>query len=274
MNFCHPRRLEAQLVVLLTVVKEFEFLDYFLFAMINSLVHQFRKTCVSFGVEITSISRKFLSRDLLASYECSHPEIEAVAMRDMVILKDFISVEEEQSLLNDIEPKWRRLRYQFDHWDNAIQGYREKEITNWSTESSMILQRLRDEAFSESDKQRQLVHILDLAADGFIKPHIDATRFCGRVIAGLSLLSPSVMRLVNDSDKEKYFDVLLDRRSLYIMKDSVRYDYTHEILSNETSYFRGSYVRKDRRISIICRSEPSTVESHSSDDFINSHLGS
>lgn len=246
-----------------------------LIAMICSLTYQLRKKCVTYG--ITSISRKFRScetADEKALYDCSHPDIEEVAMRDMVVLRDFISEKEEQSLLDDIEPKWRRLRYQFDHWDNAIQGYREKEITNWSTESSLILQHLRDKAFSESDIQRPLVHILDLAADGFIKPHIDATRFCGRVIAGLSLLSPSVMRLVNDSDKTKFFDVLLDRRSLYIMKDSMRYDYTHEILSNEVSYFKENYIQKDRRISLICRSEPDSVESHCPDDFLNSHLGS
>jgi hypothetical protein len=39
------------------------------------------------------------------------------------------------------------------------------------------------------------VHILDLHRDGHIRPHVDAARYCGPVISGLSLLSPAVMRL-------------------------------------------------------------------------------
>jgi alkylated DNA repair protein alkB homolog 7 len=80
-----------------------------------------------------------------------------------------------------------------------------------------------------------------LAEDGHIKPHVDSVRFCGNTIAGLSLLSDSVMRLIrttesdeiaakdqssNDYSRTKfekdenafYADVLLKRRSLYIMK--------------------------------------------------------
>lgn len=41
------------------------------------------------------------------------------------------------------------------------------------------------------------VHILDLHAEGHIRPHIDNERYCGDVISGVSLLSPSVMQLVH-----------------------------------------------------------------------------
>lgn len=40
------------------------------------------------------------------------------------------------------------------------------------------------------------------------------------------------------------------------MKDSARFDYTHEILSNDNSVFKDQKVFKDRRISVICRNEP------------------
>lgn len=44
-------------------------------------------------------------------------------------------------------------------------------------------------------------------------------QFCGDVIAGLSLLSDSVMRLTMVSHEQEYReDFLLPRRSLYIMK--------------------------------------------------------
>lgn len=85
---------------------------------------------------------------------------------------------------------------------------------------------------------------------------IDIFQFCGNTIAGLSLLTDSVMKLVNDKNKELYVDVLLKRRSLYVMKDTARYKYTHEILDNKNSIFKNTQIFKTRRISVICRNEP------------------
>lgn len=64
------------------------------------------------------------------------------------------------------------------------------------------------------------------------------------------------MRLVHDKNKDLTADILLERRSLYLMKNTARFDYTHEILGNEHSKFDGATVVKDRRISVICRNEP------------------
>lgn len=72
----------------------------------------------------------------------------------------------------------------------------------------------------------------------------------------MSLLTDSVMRLVNEKDKNLYADVLLKRRSLYIMTGVARYEFTHEVLKNEESLFKGEKVFKDRRVSIMCRNEP------------------
>lgn len=72
----------------------------------------------------------------------------------------------------------------------------------------------------------------------------------------MSILSDSVMRLVNDENKDLFVDILLRRRSLYVMMNEARYKYTHEILDNKKSFFKGSKVDKSRRISVICRNEP------------------
>lgn len=64
------------------------------------------------------------------------------------------------------------------------------------------------------------------------------------------------MRLVSESNKSLYADVLLKRRSLYIMTGVSRYEFTHEVLKNEESFFKNEKVLKDRRISVICRNEP------------------
>uniref|UniRef100_A0A1B6LUG8 Alpha-ketoglutarate-dependent dioxygenase AlkB-like domain-containing protein n=1 Tax=Graphocephala atropunctata TaxID=36148 RepID=A0A1B6LUG8_9HEMI len=178
--------------------------------------------------------------------------------KNMLIIDSFLSTEEEKSLLIEIEPYMKRLHYEFSHWDNAIHGYRETERLKWNDDNTKIINRVRDSAFLPGSPQLRHVHILDLAEEGYIKPHIDSVRFCGNTIAGLSLLTDCVMRLVYDKDKSKVIDILLKRRSLYIMRDSVRYDFTHEILPNETSTFKQEPIRKKRRISIICRNEPAS----------------
>lgn len=72
----------------------------------------------------------------------------------------------------------------------------------------------------------------------------------------MSLLTDSVMRLVNERNKNLYGDVLLRRRSLYIMTGVARYEFTHEVLKNEESFFKGEKILKNRRISVMCRNEP------------------
>ncbi|EGI69526.1 PREDICTED: alpha-ketoglutarate-dependent dioxygenase alkB homolog 7, mitochondrial isoform X2 [Acromyrmex echinatior] len=174
----------------------------------------------------------------------------------MKVLPNFISEKEEDILIQEVDPYMKRLRYEFSHWDNAIHGYRETEWKKWSKDSSQILDRVRRKAFSSEMIQLSLVHILDLAPEGWIKPHIDSVRFCGGIIAGLSLLSDSVMRLAMEGHEEECVACfLLPRRSLYIMSGIARYKYNHEILKSEESYFEGRHVPKGRRISIICRTE-------------------
>lgn len=196
---------------------------------------------------------------------------QASFIKDMRVLDRFVDEKEESSLLEEIEPYLKRLRYEFDHWDDAIHGYRETERKHWYPANRAILDRIVSIAFEET--AMPYVHVLDLAEEGVIKPHVDSVRYCGNTIAGVSLLSDSVMRLVRTNDEEqtnaeyrqifskerhnKYWaDILLPRRSLYVMKHTARYKFTHEILPAKESLFRDQLIKKTRRISIICRNDP------------------
>lgn len=46
-------------------------------------------------------------------------EVRAAVQRDMQVLPDFISEHEEASLLAELEPVLKKMRYEFDHWDNV-----------------------------------------------------------------------------------------------------------------------------------------------------------
>lgn len=179
------------------------------------------------------------------------------------VLPDFITTNEENNLLKELEVPLKRLRYQTGHWDKAIESFRELEKSNWNNKSNdELIHRIRDFIFppdelrSNKTPPLSLVHVLDLAVDGEIKPHVDAVRFCGDRLGGLSLMSDSVMRLVNVNDSSKLADLYLPRRSLYILSNEARYEFTHAILPQKDSYFNGLSVNKGRRISIIFRCEP------------------
>ncbi|XP_051572691.1 alpha-ketoglutarate-dependent dioxygenase alkB homolog 7, mitochondrial isoform X2 [Myxocyprinus asiaticus] len=179
------------------------------------------------------------------------------AVRGQVeVRQNFISEEEENALFKEVEKGLRKKRYEFDHWDDAIHGYRETERLQWGDVCESILRRVRAVAFPEGSPLLGPVHVLDLDKSGYIKPHIDSVKFCGSTIAGLSLLSDSVMRLVQENNSADWVDLLLNRRSLYILRDDARFKFTHEILKDEESLFSGQRIPRHRRISVICRNLP------------------
>ena len=178
--------------------------------------------------------------------------------QSFLIYDNFITEQEEENFMSEIEPHLKRQIYEKDHWDDAIQGFRETERKNFNKNNSPVIDRLRKISFPSSGKESQVLpytHVLDLADFGFIKPHIDSSRFCGSTVAVLSLLSPCVARFRLDTNKDTMVDAFIDRRSLYVMKGFSRYDCTHEILKQEDSLFNSEVINKSRRVSIICRNE-------------------
>uniref|UniRef100_A0A914ZTX0 Alpha-ketoglutarate-dependent dioxygenase AlkB-like domain-containing protein n=1 Tax=Parascaris univalens TaxID=6257 RepID=A0A914ZTX0_PARUN len=115
------------------------------------------------------------------------------------VIPDFITEKEERSLLNEIEPHMKRLRYEKSHWDD----------------------------------------------------------YCGDVISGMCLLSDAVLRLRHKDRKDELIvDFFVPRRCLYRMGEYGRYEFTHEVLGKDESFFNGRPVPRDRRISVICRDLP------------------
>lgn len=42
-----------------------------------------------------------------------------ILINDMVVIEDFLNEDEEESLLTEVEPYMKRLRYEFAHWDDV-----------------------------------------------------------------------------------------------------------------------------------------------------------
>lgn len=150
------------------------------FCKIKNLVERFDKKCIY----LTPNLRYFSATTKKENYEakdnsyihCSTKELQSCIKDDIILIPNFVSETEELNLLKEIEPRWRRLKYQNAHWDNAIHGYRETQMSQWCPENQSILDKIKKLCFEEQDNVKNQTHILDLSEDGFIKPHVDAVK--------------------------------------------------------------------------------------------------
>eukprot|EP01104_Vermistella_antarctica_P017892 TRINITY_DN6453_c0_g1_i1.p1 TRINITY_DN6453_c0_g1~~TRINITY_DN6453_c0_g1_i1.p1 ORF type:complete len:248 (+),score=48.16 TRINITY_DN6453_c0_g1_i1:146-889(+) len=204
------------------------------------------------------------------------------------IQADAITEEEEAQLLADFNTPLARRPYQNDHFDGVICGFREVErsLDMIPSLSKDILRKVM-EFLPQDRKFMQRVHVIDLAKDGYITDHVDSVKFCGDYVAGLSLGSKAVMRFTPDHEGDgnrsevmsggsgtaKHnstttkatrtpsddctLDVVLPRRSLYVMSGASRYEWRHAILSEDTTV-DGTLVSRSRRVSCIFRDEVET----------------
>ena len=103
---------------------------------------------------------------------------------------DFLTVDEQDALVEAIKARLKGTGYERDHWDAVIDRYREREMLSVDDELAEAAVERRARPFLRREQgvtSRFLPpHCIDLAADGgVIRPHIDSIKFSGRVVAGL-----------------------------------------------------------------------------------------
>jgi hypothetical protein len=128
---------------------------------------------------VSLVIKRFVSSNVFVWNKSAWPtNILSEATSSCFVRENFITEAEESCLVAELEPHMKRLKYEHDHWDNAIYLYREREQRKWSTENTKVIQRILDVSFPTVDpaKRSPFIHILDLHQDGHIKPHIDSTR--------------------------------------------------------------------------------------------------
>eukprot|EP00985_Skeletonema_marinoi_P018353 scaffold10235_cov131-Skeletonema_marinoi.AAC.14 len=200
-----------------------------------------------------------------------------------VVYPGFLSEEEGQSLVKEVSKRMKRRRFEDGHWDSVISKYREielatpHEVDNESTidapQYAQTIQRTRD--ILKSYVSPQLAnhmkwlpcHVIDLSKNGRLDAHVDSVKFSGEIVAGISLLSDSIMRLrpakgewIDDASDESsggYVDLYLPKLSLYCLHGMSRFHYSHELLPSDSVYQISGredvQVTRGRRLSIIFR---------------------
>ncbi len=85
-----------------------------------------------------------------------------------------------------------------------------------------------------------------------IASHIDRTTCFGETVAILSLGSPIILDLVHAYSQDRSA-VLLEPRSLLVLKGPARYEWKHGIAARKTDRFQGDSFKRERRISLTFR---------------------
>jgi alkylated DNA repair dioxygenase AlkB len=182
----------------------------------------------------------------------------ALSIYGLELYFDFISPEEEKQLLKNIDNNlWlsdlsRRVQhygYKYDYRARKIDNsYYLGELPNWLKNLAL---KLYNNNLIEFIPDQAIINEYEPGQG--IASHIDCEPCFGDTIISLSLGSPCVMhftREVNSSDK---IPILLEPRSLVIMKNESRYNWYHGIPARKSDKFNDSVIKRQRRVSITFR---------------------
>ncbi|CAG8565363.1 15446_t:CDS:2 [Dentiscutata heterogama] len=180
---------------------------------------------------------------------------------DFILLPNHFTPFEQEFLLDQSLKKLKRvfgkqIVYQDSHFDDVIQGYRECQASHWGDQNDKVIEIFNKKVYDFFPRTVEWlpVHVLDLSETGGIKPHVDNVDYSGSIVAGICLMSPTVMIFRHKDDQSCNFSVLLEPGCLYIQRDKVRFNFTHEIPQDLAQHvFKGQIIPKGRRISLMFR---------------------
>lgn len=170
---------------------------------------------------------------------------------------NFISAFEEQKLLNsinsenwlnDIKRRVQHYGYKYDYKSRNIDySMYLGEIPDWSRE---IANRLTKHGYL--DKTPDQIIVNEYIPGQGIANHVDCEPCFGDTIITISLNSYCIMDFINLKTRRK-IEVLLEPRSLVVIKGTSRYDWSHGIASRKTDVFNSVKIDRNLRVSLTFR---------------------
>ena len=108
--------------------------------------------------------------------------------------------------------------YDQGHYDGVIKNYRELHVSSWPEDQPRLTELLNRLRQFHPEEPIQY-HVLHLASDGEIHPHVDHLEAFGCWIVGVSLGSDRVLRLEKETpDRRLVYDVILPSGSVYVQR--------------------------------------------------------
>ena len=161
---------------------------------------------------------------------------------------DLIKVIDEQPWIHDLKRRVQHYGFKYDYKSRRIDlSMRIGELPQWAT---VIARRLYNDGYFQSEPDQLIVN--EYKPGQGITSHIDCEPCFENTVASISLGSNCVMDFTNKITQEK-IPVYLAIRSVVILQEDSRYNWTHGIAARKTDNYHGIVNHRTRRVSLTFR---------------------
>lgn len=178
-------------------------------------------------------------------------------VKGLLYVPEYITKEEHASFwqfvnaenwLGDLKRRVQHYGYKYDYKARFI-DYSMKigELPEWV---KPFAKKLYQEGYMPAIPDQLIVN--EYKQGQGIASHVDCEPCFGDTIISLSLGSTCIMEFTNKETREK-IEVLLEPRSLVVLKDDARYLWTHGITGKKADIFKGIKHERKTRISLTFR---------------------
>jgi alkylated DNA repair dioxygenase AlkB len=178
-------------------------------------------------------------------------------IKGLLYIPEYITKEEHalfgqsvnaENWLGDLKRRVQHYGYKYDYKARFI-DYSMKigELPEWVTP---FANKLYQEGYMPALPDQLIVN--EYKPGQGIASHVDCAPCFGDTIISLSLGSTCIMEFTNKETREK-IDVLLEPKSLVVLKDDARYLWTHGISGKKADKFKGIKYERKTRISLTFR---------------------
>ena len=171
-------------------------------------------------------------------------------MEGLIELNNFISADEEQTLLENIDKcAWNTsLSRRTQHYGYVYNYSKGGSLTS-ATAIPEWMDYLIERLSSHISQPINQAIINEYNPGQGIAPHIDAKTF-GDTIVSISLGSKCIMEFTKDGEK---IEKILNRQSCIVLKGDSRNDWKHSIPARKSDVINGVKTNRNRRVSITFR---------------------
>lgn len=178
-------------------------------------------------------------------------------VKGLLYIPEYITEEEHASFwqsvnaenwLGDLKRRVQHYGFKYDYKAQFIDySMKISELPKWV---APLAEKLYREGYMPAIPDQLIVNEYEPGQG--IASHVDCEPCFGDTIISLSLGSTCIMTFTNKETREK-IEVLLEPRSLVVLKDDARYLWTHGISGKKTDCFKGQKYERLTRISLTFR---------------------
>lgn len=183
--------------------------------------------------------------------------IELSKIKGLMYIPEYITEEEHHFLwqnvntenwLDDLKRRVQHYGYKYNYKARFV-DYTMKigDLPSWVMP---LAENFKDDGFMQNTPDQLIINEY-LAGQG-IANHVDCEPCFGDTIISLSLGSTCIMDFIHKDTKEK-IEIFLEPRSLVILKNEARYDWTHGIQGKKSDFFKNQKYERNTRISLTFR---------------------